>query len=291
MKSWLNLLQAVLDHGAPRPDRTGVGTISLFGLQAEFDNSKSFPAVTAKELKFDQVKAELACFLHGFDNLSEFHALGCRIWDGNGNAPYWTPRARYEGHLGRIYGVQWRRWRSVTTTQEHGHEGGPLHLKVTDQLAGLAARLRVDPYSRRHVVTALNPGEEDQMCLPPCHVLFQCYVREGTLKGKKILDMRIDMRSVDLFLGLPFDVASYALLQRLLARDAGMLPGRLIFQLGDAHIYNNHVGAAYKVLEREPLPPPDLVLLTDTPATQFMPHHAQLVGYASHPAVKAPLNV
>lgn len=275
MKPWLDLMSTVLDHGERRTDRTGVGTLSLFGLSAEFDNESSFPAVTAKRLAFGQVKAELACFLHGLHKLTDFHAMGCKIWDANGTAPYWKPR--FEGDLGRIYGVQWRDWVSVDRRGRDRH---------TDQLSDLIAGLQADPNSRRHVVTALNPGEMDAMCLPPCHVLWQAYVR-----GHAVLDMRVDMRSVDLFLGLPFDVASYALLQRLIARDVGLRPGRLVFQLGDAHVYLNHVEQARTVLGRAPRMPPDLLLAERTSTLSFMPADAELVGYVCHETVAAPMNV
>jgi len=298
MKEWHKILRRVLEHGEERPDRTGVGTLSVFGAQVVFDNSTSFPAFTTKKLFFESVKAELSAFLHGFDTLDQFHSVGCSIWDGNGTADYWTSRGDKQaaGWLGRIYGVQWRRWRSYLPLP-HGDglkealSGNAPAFKITDQLKGLVHDLSADPFGRRHLVTAWNPGELDQMCLPPCHVLFQCYVRQG-LMNDLYLDLRVDMRSVDLFLGLPFDVAGYALLQRLLAKETLMSPGRLVFQLGDAHIYRNHLDQVRTVLAREPFDPPQLRFdEEETSPFNFKPHHASLVDYAHHPAVKAPMNV
>ncbi len=295
MKEWHKILRRVLEHGEERPDRTGVGTLSLFGAQVVFDNSGTFPAFTTKKLFFESVKAELSAFLHGYDTLDQFHSVGCSIWDGNGTADYWTSRGTRQasGWLGRIYGVQWRRWRSAVVSESVA--GGEYftsgRFKVVDQLHALCDGLVKDPFGRRHLVTAWNPGELDQMCLPPCHVLFQCYVRQAPL-GALVLDLRVDMRSVDLFLGLPFDVASYALLQRLLARHLAMRPGRLIFQLGDAHIYRNHLDQVQTVLAREPLDPPGLRFdVEETSPFNFRPNHASLVDYAHYPAVKAPMNV
>lgn len=287
MNQWHNTLARVLCLGRMRPDRTGVGTLSLFGEQLRVDNGPgTFPAVTTKRLAFRQVAAELACFLRGYDSLEKFHSLGCHIWDGNGQAEYWLPRARFAGDLGRIYGVQWRDWRSL----DHW-SGGELKEVNVDQLKRLVSGLASDPFGRRHVVTALNPGEADRMCLPPCHVLFQAYVREEEDVRGRILDLRVDMRSVDLFLGLPFDIASYALLQRLLCKKLGYTSGELVFQLGDAHIYLNHLDQVRTVLDRAPMKPPELELDPDADLLSFHPDHAKLVGYESHPAVPAPLNV
>lgn len=299
MKEWHKILRRVLEHGEQRPDRTGVGTLSLFGAQVVFDNSTSFPAFTTKKLFFESVKAELSAFLHGYDTLDQFHSVGCSIWDGNGTADYWTTRQHYRpGYLGRIYGVQWRRWKSYLPLPQYDGlkaalSGNAPAFKVTDQLRNLVDGLRNDPFGRRHLVTAWNPGELDQMCLPPCHVLFQCYVSGVRAEiGSLRLDLRVDMRSVDLFLGLPFDVASYALLQRLLAKEVGMEPGRLIFQLGDAHVYLNHLDQVRTVLAREPFLPPQLRFdEEETSPFNFKPHHASLVDYEHHPAVKAPMNV
>lgn len=280
MRAWKDLLCKVLQRGFKRPDRTGVGTLALFGEQLIFDNREEFPAVTTKKLAFAQMAAELACFLRGYDNLEQFRSMGCTIWDGNGSADYWLPKARREGDLGRIYGVQWRDWKSVLC-----HDQG-LDLVKVDQLKDLVDRIRTDPYGRRHVVTAYNPGEVEQMCLPPCHVLFQAFVTPSNE-----LWLRVDMRSVDLFLGLPFDVASYALLQRLLAKELGLSSGFLCFQMGDCHIYLNHEEQVRLVLQREVCPPPRLWLDPNASLFDFHPLQAHLLDYNHHGAVAAPLNV
>jgi thymidylate synthase len=279
---WHRILRKVRAHGVERPDRTGVGTLATFGEQLCFDNRVAFPAVTTKKLAFGQVASELAAFLAGHSDLQGFHSVGCKIWDGNGTAEYWKPRAMYEGDLGRIYGVQWRDWLSAP-------RAGGQPPKSTDQLKELVDGIRRDPFGRRHLVTAWNPGELDQMCLPPCHVLFQafCYPAEKRM----VVDLRVDMRSVDLFLGLPFDIASYALLQRLLCKDLGAISGWLTFQLGDSHIYLNHQAQVAEVLAREPREAPTLRLHRDASLFNFSPDMAELVDYHPHPAVPAPLNV
>ena len=279
MKQWQELMAKILLNGDRRPNRTGVDTVALFGETIDFHNIwQQFPAVTTKKLAFQQVCAELACFLRGYDNLRDFHEMGCRIWDDNANAPYWlkNPNHKGEGDVGRIYGVQWRDWRAPN--KQYG----------IDQIKLLVQSLRDDPYSRRHVVTAWNPGELDKMCLPPCHTMFQCFVEQGQL------DMLVNMRSVDVFLGLPFDIASYAVLQHLLAKECGMLPRHLKFMLGDTHIYRNHLEAVHTVLAREPMPLPRLEFTTgrgSNPVWNFHPKDVELVGYESHPAVPAVMNV
>lgn len=281
MHAWHAILNKALRRNDRRVDRTGVGTVALFGEQLIFDNrDDTFPAVTTKKLIWSQMVAELACFLRGYDNLEQFHTMGCTIWDGNGEADYWAPDARWPGDLGRIYGVQWRDWRSVLC-----HDNG-LELVKVDQLKELVESLKHSPYSRRHAVTAFNPGELKQMCLPPCHVLFQAYVT-----GNGELWLRVDMRSVDLFLGLPFDIASYAVLQKLLAKEVGLKSGFLVFQLGDAHIYLNHLEAVSTVLSRDPRKAPKLVLDAQASLFDFHPSQASLINYDPWPAVKAELNV
>ena len=238
MIPYLELVKRVRDTGLIREDRTGTGTISVFGAQVTFDLREGFPATTTKRLAFKQVLGELLCFIHGKDNLDDFHKLGVKIWDANAKATNWSPRV--PGDIGRIYGVQWRDWQGTKCS--------------VDQLTDLIANLKAIPYSRRHVVTAWQPAELDQMCLPPCHILFQCYVSNGHL------DLRVDMRSVDLFLGMPFDVASYAVLLSMLAQEVGLESRYLIFQLGDAHIYLNHIDQVQEMLIRKPRKLPILVL-------------------------------
>ena len=280
MREWHRILERVRKHGERRQDRTGAGTLALFGEQLVFDNSgAAFPAVTSKRLAFGQVAAELACFLQGYDNLKDFHEMGCRIWDGNGTSEYWLPHARSEGDLGRIYGVQWRDW--------HSYKNGAL--VQVDQLKALVQRMLEQPHGRRHIVTALNPGELDQICLPPCHVLFQAFLSGSESQTR--VDIRVDMRSVDLFLGLPFDVASYALLQRLLANDLNVASGFLIFQLGDTHIYMNHMEQVSQVLNNPIFTPPTLRLAPNVGLFNFMPSDASLMDYSHAGVVNAPLNV
>jgi thymidylate synthase len=291
MHQWHNIMSKVLCDGVTRPDRTGTGTLAVFGEQLRFDNRDNgninfFPAVTTKKLGFGQMAAELACFIRGYSSLEEFHSVGCNIWDANGTAPYWTSRPGHvPDNLGRIYGVQWRDWQSVFEIP--GHTGTAV--RHTDQLAELVKGLWHDPYGRRHIVTAWSPGELGQMCLPPCHILFQCFAYEK--EGLSYLDLRVDMRSVDLFLGLPFDIASYAVLQRLIAKEVGRYSGMLTFQLGDAHIYLNHLEQVRTVLSRTPRVPPSLKLAKEATLFNFSPSDIELVNYEHDKAVPAPMNV
>lgn len=284
MEQWRRILEKVSRHGELRNDRTGVGTLALFGEQLVFDNRAEFPAVTLKKLGFDQVKAELACFLQGYDNLEGFHKMGCTIWDGNGGSEYWKPFARSEGDLGRIYGVQWRDWKSCNG--DPANSAALEYVKHTDQLKNLVDGMRKEPHGRRHMVTAWNPGELSAMCLPPCHLFFQAFINKHSQ-----VDLAVVMRSVDLFLGLPFDVASYALLQRLLAKELGLDSGMLTFFLGDAHIYLNHREQVAEVLQRTEKELPTLALAADASLFEFHPSQALLQGYEPHAFVKAPLNV
>lgn len=291
MDEWHRILRKVVCHGVERPDRTGVGTLACFGEQLVFDNRTTFPAVTTKRLAFKPMAAELACFLRGYDRLSQFNDMGCHIWDGNGREARWVELCKEqswpEGYLGRIYGVQWRNWKRFIQ-----YPNGEVYTNgTTDQLGELVQGIRRDPYGRRHLVTAWNPGELGEMCLPPCHVLFQAFLYPTKEGHPHALDLRVDMRSVDLFLGLPFDVASYALLQRLLCRDVGASSGWLVFHLGDAHIYRNHLEQVDTVLAREPKQAPTLELAPEAGLFEFEPDMAQLLDYHPHPAVPAPLNV
>jgi thymidylate synthase len=281
MKAWLGILADVLRTGEVRPDRTCTGTRSIFGAVCRFDNSgDSFPAVTTKKLFVKQVAAELAGFLAGATTLQKFHEYGCTIWDANTAAPTWQAKVEDPDYVGRIYGAQWRNWLHVDP------KAHPLSMGVTDQLRNLVVNLRDNPYSRRHVVTAYNPGELGDMCLPPCHLMFQCYVR-----GDGRLDMVVYMRSVDLFLGLPFDIASYAMLQRILAQQAGLRSNKLTFMLGDAHIYNNHIEQVETVLQRTPFASPGLKLDPTATIDNFHPDMVELTDYHNHGAVAAPMNV
>ncbi len=267
MKTWHEVLRRCLKDGVPRNDRTGVGTKALFGVMLRFENvSSAFPAVTTKRLAFKQVAAELACFLRGYDNIKQFNEMGCTIWNANAEAPYWKPEI--PGALGKIYGVQWRAW------------DGRI-----DQIAQLVEGIRKEPHGRRHVVTAWNPSDLKNVCLPPCHDRFQVFVDEGSL------DIMVNMRSVDLFLGLPFDIASYGILLSLIAKDVYLRPRHLVFSLGDTHIYNNHIEQVWEVLSREPKLPARLLLAPEATLDNFHPSMVKLLDYDSHAAVSAPMAV
>lgn len=288
MKAWHDLLRKVQRHGTHRQDRTGVGTLAVFAEVLKVSNTNSFPAVTTKQLAFKQCAAEMACFIRGNHSLHAFHHFGCTVWDGNGNDPRWVSKPadqggpQFEGDLGRIYGVQWRNWQSDGGKWPGGEEKGPVS---TDQLRNLVDGLAADPFGRRHLVTAWNPGELSQMCLPPCPVLFQCFRAEARL------DMVVYQRSCDLFLGLPFDIAGYALLQRLIAKELGIITGELTFFIGDAHIYMNHMNQVEEVLKRKPAKAPTLFLDPAATLWDFEPAHVKLMDYLPYAAISAPLNV
>lgn len=288
------MMREIAERGEPRSDRTGVGTLALFGMRAEFDLRDGFPAATTKKLYFGQVRAELAAFLAGAESLEEFHRHGCTIWDKNA-ADWKSPR--FPGDVGRGYGVQWRGWR------RYEEVGGSLHYSAPlDQMRALVDGLRKDPHGRRHIVQTWNPGELAEMCLPPCHVLSQAFasdyekMRGEPLNGavmvkEKWLDLHFHMRSLDVFLGMPFDVASHALVLCLLAREVGRLPRMLIMTSGDTHLYRNHLLQADEARSRRPFPPPALSLTDDAGLLQFQAGDAWLSGYEHHPAIYAPMNV
>lgn len=255
------LLQDVLDNGEPRQDRTGVGTRSVFGRQLRYDLSKGFPRITTKYVPMKPIKAELLWFLRGEDDISWLQELDVHIWDD------W---ADTDGYVGPLYGVQWRNW-------------GSAH----DQIKRLIRDLREDPYSRRHLVSAWNVGELDSMALAPCHAFFQCYVSNDDK-----LSLQVYQRSADLFLGVPFNIASYALLTHLLAQQTGLSVGELIWTGGDCHIYNNHVEQVKVQLKRTVYPFPrlrlrrresiDLYHMNDIDASE---------GYRSGGILRAPVAV
>lgn len=310
---WTRAMQEVLERGHALPDRTGAGRTSLPGVTIFYSGGRlgRFPAVTTKQLFTGQMWGELAGFLRGHSWLEDFEALGCTIWNANARAHQWASGRYGEGgeSVGRIYGVQWRSWRSwlVDYVMRPGDKLDVAEGEVVevDQIKALVKSLCEDPWSRRHIVTALNPGESAAMCLPPCHVMFQCHVEPqtkwpgaghadaGDAPQPTYLTMQVYMRSVDMFLGLPFDVASYATLQALLCREAGLACGDLVFNLGDAHVYHNHREAVETVVARVPYPEPRLLL--NMPPSEglfdFRPDHASLPGYHHHSAVKAAMNV
>ena len=276
MQQYLDLIQDILDNGEQKGDRTGVGTVSVFGRQLRFDLRKGFPAVTTKKLAFNACKGELLWFLEGSTDerrLAEItHGTSdgtVTIWTPNALAPYWKPKAKFEGDLGTVYGKQMRNFGGV------------------DQIEKLIHSLKTDPNSRRHIVSHWNPPELDTGALPPCHVMHQYVVNN---KGE--LSCMMTQRSVDSLLGFPFNLASYALLTHMLAQACGYKVGELIMSLGDVHLYNNHIDQAKEQLTRDPLPLPELWLNPDVKSIfDFKMDDIKLVNYQSHAAIKAPMAV
>jgi thymidylate synthase len=262
-RQYEELLRRVLTTGTPKSDRTGTGTRSTFGERLRYDLAASFPLVTTKRVYFRSVAYELLWFLRGERNVRWLQEHGVKIWDE------W---AAEDGDLGPVYGVQWRSW----PTPDGGH---------VDQLANLMSTLRSDPDSRRMLVSAWNVAELPQMALAPCHALFQFYVAGGRLS------CQLYQRSADLFLGVPFNIASYALLTRMVADQAGLEPGEFIWVGGDCHIYNNHVAQVEEQLSRQVLPFPNLELAAAPSLFEYTYEHFGLVDYQHHPALKAPIAV
>lgn len=298
--TYTNLLQDILDNGELKDDRTGVGTISVFGRQLRFNLTTGFPAVTTKKLAWKAVKSELLWFLEGSDDERRLAEIlhGSRdtdrntIWTGNAQAAYWTPKARYDGDLGRVYGVQWRRWNKYKEQQNFGpaHCGGDrlaVDRTEVDQLTNLINGLKTDPNGRRHILSAWNVSELDQMALPPCHVMSQFYVNKN-----RELSCHMYQRSVDVFLGLPFNIASYALLTHMIAQVCDLGVGELVISTGDTHIYQNHVEQVKEQISRIPFPQPKLHLTpTVKDITMFTMDDIQLVDYQSHGTIKAEMAV
>ncbi|HOB62512.1 MAG TPA: thymidylate synthase [Candidatus Competibacteraceae bacterium] len=264
MKPYLDLLQHVLDEGVTKCDRTGTGTLSVFGAQLRFDLRSGFPLVTTKKLHLRSIIHELLWFLRGDTQLRYLHEHGVTIWDEWADA---------NGDLGPIYGKQWRAWQTA--------DG-----RVIDQMARVIEQLRCDPDSRRIVVSAWNVGELERMRLPPCHLLFQFYVARGELS------CQLYQRSADLFLGVPFNVASYALLTHLVAQQTDLAVGEFIWTGGDCHLYLNHLEQVRQQLGRPPYPPPQL-RIRRRPQSLFDYRHEdfEIVDYQCHPAIKAPVAV
>lgn len=303
MKTYLNALNQVLNEGTVRGDRTGTGTISLFGMQQRYNLAETFPAVTTKKLAWRACVGELLWMIEGSGDerrlaeITHGSADGrVTIWTPNALAPYWRPRAKFEGDLGRVYGVQWRKWRTpVEHRGEHFKDEfgnvynrqGTLHIKEVDQLSMLIAGIKTDPHGRRHILSAWNPGELDQMALPPCHVMAQFYVG----KDNK-LSCQMYQRSCDMFLGVPFNIASYSLLTHLIAQVCNLAVGEFVHVLGDAHIYLNHVEQVKEQLTREPLPAPQLWINPEIKdITKFTMADIRLDNYQSHKAIKAEMAV
>ena len=303
MKQYHDLLQDILDNGEKKDDRTGVGTYSVFGRNLRFDLRRGFPAITTKKLAWKACVGELLWFIEGSGDERRLAELThgdpegkVTIWTPNALAPYWKPKAKYEGDLGRVYGVQWRHWQ---TPIQHSQEtfkddfgstynrNGFFHVKETDQLNNLIEGLQKDPNGRRHIINAWNAGELDQMALPPCHVMSQYYVNKN---GE--LSCHMYQRSVDVFLGLPFNIASYALLTHLIAHHCGLKVGELIISMGDTHIYENHFEQVKEQLSREEYPQPKLLLNSKkTNIFEMTMNDISLEGYQSHGQIKAAMAV
>lgn len=264
MKQYLDLMRHVRENGVQKDDRTGTGTLSVFGWQMRFDLAAGFPAVTTKKLHLRSIIHELLWFIAGDTNIAYLNRNRVSIWDE------W---ADTDGELGPVYGYQWRSWPG---------RGG----EAIDQLAQVVAAIKRNPDSRRHLVTAWNPADVDQMALPPCHALFQFYVAEGRLS------CQLYQRSADVFLGVPFNIASYALFTHMVAQVCGLKAGAFVHSFGDAHLYLNHLEQADTQLAREPLPLPRLELNPDIDDLfAFGYDDIRLVDYHSHPAIKAPIAV
>ena len=264
MQQYLELMRRARDEGARKGDRTGTGTLSVFGHQMRFDLAQGFPLVTTKRLHVKSIIHELLWFLRGDTNVAYLNERGVTIWNE------WADE---DGDLGPVYGHQWRSWPTP--------DGGAI-----DQIANLVHGIRTNPDSRRHIVSAWNPADVDQMALPPCHCLFQFYVADGRLS------CQLYQRSADIFLGVPFNIASYALLTHMVAHVTGLRAGEFIHTFGDAHLYSNHLEQADAQLLREPLPLPRLVLKAERGELDaFEFEDFELVGYDAHPHIAAPVAV
>ena len=263
MLIYQQLLKDIIDTGEARQDRTGIGTKSVFGYRMEFDLDQGFPLLTTKKLHLPSIIYELLWFLQGSTNIKYLNDNGVSIWN---------PWADGDGDLGRVYGAQWRKWQKP--------DGGG-HV---DQIQTLIDGLISDPHSRRHLVTAWNPGEMDQMALPPCHLLLQFYI-----DGKHGLHCQMYQRSADVFLGVPFNIASYALLLHMIAQVTGLTARRLIWLGGDVHLYNNHIEQAQEQLNREPRPLPRVSLTPQQSIFSFDFHHIHILDYDPHPHIPAPV--
>ena len=264
MKQYLDLMRDILEHGARKTDRTGTGTLSVFGRQLRFDLAGGFPLVTTKKLHLRSIIYELLWFLKGDTNVQYLRDNGVTIWDE------WADE---NGELGPVYGHQWRSWPSPDGRR-------------IDQISQVIAQIRERPDSRRHIVTAWNPAEVEKMALPPCHALFQFYVAEGKLS------CQLYQRSADYFLGVPFNIASYALLTYMFAEQCDLLPGEFVWTGGDVHLYTNHLEQAKLQLSRDPFSLPQLNIKRKPPSVfDYQFEDFEIVNYQCHPAIKAPIAV
>jgi thymidylate synthase len=292
LRNYLDLLVECARTGVRQKNRTGIDTFMIPGAKLSFDLARGFPIVTTKKIAFRSICAELAGFIRGADSAKEFRLLGTTIWDANANDPRanggkWINNPNRQGldHLGRIYGQQWRRWRY--------YDKSAFLARHIDQLAIALRLLKEDPTSRRIIVTAWQPAELDEMALPPCHLLFQLLVTQSDQR----LHMTMYQRSCDMFLGVTFNISSYALLLSLIAQATGYTPGTLTMFLADVHVYENHLNQVDEQAQRNPLPLPQLRLppLEDTPPLAYLnqvdPEAISLVGYRSHPPIKGEMAV
>ncbi|MBU0750444.1 thymidylate synthase [Patescibacteria group bacterium] len=274
-QAYLLALKNIFENGSDRTGRSG-DTRALFAIQLRCSLADGFPALTTKKLAFKAVKSELLWFLEGSNDdnrLKELNGTDKTIWTANAEADYWKPKAAFPGDLGRIYGVQWRKWQ------------GPDGL-VVDQIARVIEKIKTDPSDRRLIVSAWNPGELDQMALPPCHMMFQFFVSGDNLS------LHMVQRSCDMFLGVPFNIASYALLLSMVAQVTGKTPHELVLTLNDAHIYHDHFEAVKEQLTREPMPAAKLWLNPEIKdIDSFTMDDIRLEEYESHAAIKAPMAV
>jgi len=288
MDNYHSLIKKILKDGSKRDDRTGVGTLSLFGEQLKFDLTKGFPAITTKKLAWKAVVSELLWFIEGSGDERRLKEIlhgdansdKKTIWTQNLEAGYWAKHKKHLHDLGRIYGVQWRAWRApVFSVSKMG-------IRHIDQLQQLVKGIKADPYGRRHIITAWNPGEIELMALPPCHCFAQFYVNDGKLS------CQMYQRSADIFLGVPFNIASYALFTHMIAQSCGLDVGELIITFGDVHLYLNHIEQAEEQIARDPFAYPTLVLNPNvTDITKFTMKDIELVNYESHSTISAPMAV
>jgi thymidylate synthase len=279
-RAYLDLLKTVLEQGKPRADRTGTGTRALFGGQLRFDLRSSFPLLTTKKVHLKSIIHELLWFVRGETTVQSLKDVGVSIWDEWATAEKTARFGRSAGDLGPVYGHQWRNFGATKKTDGSYERDG------VDQLARLVRDLRESPMSRRLLVTGWNPEEADQVALPPCHTLFQFHVQDSELS------CHLYQRSGDVFLGVPFNIASYALLTLMVAQATGLKPGDFVHSFGDVHLYNNHVDQAREQLSREPRPFPTMRLNSErTSLFDFRFEDFTLEAYEPHPAIKAPVAV
>lgn len=298
MKQYHDALEHILTNGKDKTDRTGVGTRSVFGMQMRFNLQLGFPAVTTKKLAWKAVVSELLWFLEGSGDerrLAEIlHSSRApekkTIWTDNAQASYWRDKAEFEGDLGRVYGVQWRHWRKYVEQKDLGeaHLGGTrvaADRHEIDQVQQLIDGIKKDPSGRRHIISAWNPAEIDQMALPPCHVMSQFDVTDGRLS------CQLYQRSCDMFLGVPFNIASYSLLTHIIARECDLNVGDFIWTGGDCHIYKNHFDAVKEQLSREERPLPTLFMTVKKKWNEYTMEDFALEGYNPWGAIKAEMAV